>query len=157
MDPPDVLNRKIDSAICSSSNDDKTTENGLLSFFKFVVVPIQIQNSTDKIFITKISDTSQINEFSNFEEISSSFYNNSITETDLKNYLKEFLNGILSKVNKQSQSEQIREIIQKAYPKINEKISEKITEKGDLLKNVENLRDIDFKTNLEVNNLCVKF
>ena len=151
LDPPDVLNRKIDSAPCPrqtiSSNNSAglVIENGILAFFKFVVLPIQLpQNNSEenaKIFIGK-------SEFSSFEEIQIAFENNLIGEVELKDHLKKFLNGILAKVRQQCQNEHIQEVIEKAYPKL-DGLDEEIVQK---------LNDNSFiQTNFAINGLeCLR-
>lgn len=80
------MSAKIGSARCPKTTE--SDDNGVLAFFKHVVVPIQGQHN-------QIALNNHI--FADFDDIRSAFDREEIREQDLKEYLTNFLNQILSK------------------------------------------------------------
>ncbi|KAI1724742.1 tRNA synthetases class I (W and y) domain-containing protein [Ditylenchus destructor] len=119
LDKPEVVNRKIDTAACPKKNTGQ--DNGILAFFKFVVLPI-LQNQCE---VDSTSNESTIiiidkREFRNYDEIEDAFESDKLSEQALKKALKDFLNGILSKIQEQCNNDEMQEIIKNAYPANNE-------------------------------------
>ncbi|KAL3073181.1 hypothetical protein niasHT_035457 [Heterodera trifolii] len=116
LDSPESVSAKIDSAACpkmpSALSADATEtgvgdENGVLSFFKHVVVPIQ---SEAQIVINGTV-------FDSFDAIRNAFVRGDLSESALKEYLKNFLNTILSSVQRNCRDDSyFEEIVAKAYP-----------------------------------------
>lgn len=104
LDPPEVVSRKIDTAFCPKDN---IAENGVLSFYRFVVFPIL---HPKPVLLGG-------RRFADYDEVEAAFESDVLTETTLKEYLKDFLNGILAKVQADSNNDEMAEILAKGYPK----------------------------------------
>lgn len=76
LDKPEIVNRKIDSALCLKENIE---ENGVLAFFQFVVLPI-VHPKPIMIAGKK--------EYTSFEEIQKDFLSENLSEMELKTFLK---------------------------------------------------------------------
>uniref|UniRef100_A0A915EEM8 Tyrosine--tRNA ligase n=1 Tax=Ditylenchus dipsaci TaxID=166011 RepID=A0A915EEM8_9BILA len=91
LDSSEVVGRKINSAACSKKSSGK--ENGILSFFKYVVLPILQHNG---------------------EAAAESSHGLLV--------IVDFLNGVLGKVQEQCDNQEMQDIINRAYPTISEAI-----------------------------------
>ncbi|PIO57618.1 tRNA ligase class I, partial [Teladorsagia circumcincta] len=110
LDSHDVVERKILGAACSRQE----TDNGVLAFFNYVLIPIVSPNSlviADKEFFT-------------YDEIKESFLNGTLSAEDLKKTLIEFLNELLAKVQDHCKSDVVREALEKGYKEVNENMAE---------------------------------
>lgn len=118
IDSTDLVNIKIDSALCLKKIDlNQDEENGILSFYKFVILP-HLQNGDENISI-KIGD----NFYTNYECIKNDFELEKLSEESLKIFLKQFINQILDCVRQKTESEEIKKVLSNAYPNI---ISDKV-------------------------------
>lgn len=102
LDKPDVVSKKIESSVCVRGNPG---ENGVLQFFRFVVLPIVNPSSIE------IDGKS----YSNYDEICDAFESEIVSADALKTFLKEFLIDILTNVQNQCENDELREIMEKAY------------------------------------------
>ncbi|KAK6016864.1 tRNA ligase class I [Ostertagia ostertagi] len=110
LDSHDVVERKILGAACSRQE----TDNGVLAFFNYVLIPIVSPNSlviADKEFFT-------------YDEIKESFLSGTLSAEDLKKTLIEFLNELLAKVQDHCKSDVVRDALEKGYKEVNENTAE---------------------------------
>lgn len=113
IDSSIVVNRKIDSALCLQKKFlSENEENGVLSFYKFVIFPI-LQKEDEKISIKLNGDS-----YSSYECIEKDFESGILNEETLKLFLKNFLNQILDSVRQKTETEEVKKIILNAYPPI---------------------------------------
>ncbi|KAI6179819.1 Tyrosine--tRNA ligase [Aphelenchoides besseyi] len=107
LDPPELIEAKIKSAACPKTSGDEEVQNGVLSFYEFVIFPTI--KSVDLKGDGKLR-------FENSVDLNAAFNDGRVSERELKAYLVEFLNGILEKVRRACDNEEMREILTKAYP-----------------------------------------
>ncbi|KAI6203966.1 Tyrosine--tRNA ligase, cytoplasmic [Aphelenchoides besseyi] len=125
LDPPELVEAKIKSAACPKTSGDEEAQNGVLSFYEFVIFP------TIKSVDLKGDGNLR---FENSVDLNAAFNDGKVSEEELKAYLVEFLNGILGKVRHACDNEEMKEILTKAYPVddgneiVNEKQSESSVE-----------------------------
>ncbi|CAI5437545.1 unnamed protein product [Caenorhabditis angaria] len=117
LDEAEKVRAKILGAACSRDQPD----NGVLSFYNFVLFPIvspkaiQVEN----------------HEFFDFESLKTAYLSGKLSEESLKNYLAEFLVQLLAKVSEKCDNDEVRNAKEKGYQNIevkNEKIEEKPVE-----------------------------
>uniref|UniRef100_A0A8R1DK06 Tyrosine--tRNA ligase n=1 Tax=Caenorhabditis japonica TaxID=281687 RepID=A0A8R1DK06_CAEJA len=106
LDDPEVVLSKIKGAVCSREEPD----NGVLSFYNFVLFPIVSPNSIQI----------QNQEFFDFDSLKSAFLDGKLSEEELKSFLAEFLVSLLSKVRSRCDTDEVRNAKEKGYGKISD-------------------------------------
>ncbi|GMT27451.1 hypothetical protein PFISCL1PPCAC_18748 [Pristionchus fissidentatus] len=107
LDPAELVTRKIASAVCERGAD----ENGVLSFYQFVLLPIVAPADV------QIGGKS----FSTLDSIKAAFEEGAIQADDLKETLTEFLNTLLGKVQAQCDTPEMKEVLLKGYATVEER------------------------------------
>ncbi|KAL3315534.1 hypothetical protein Ciccas_005836 [Cichlidogyrus casuarinus] len=105
LDSEEVLRKKLDGAQCApgvSANDG----NGVLCFLKYVVFPLQHDQSLC------IGNSS----FASYSDLEDAFMKNEVNAEALKTAVFDCLNTRMSVIRETFQSEQLKELVKKAYP-----------------------------------------
>lgn len=122
-DPVKVMN-KIKGAACSRDQPD----NGVLSFYNFVLFPIVSPHAI------KISNQ----EFFDFLSLKSAYLDGKLDEDALKEYLGEFLGDLLEKVRTRCDTDEVANAKQKGYHHV-ENVSESKTDERSPILNEEQM------------------
>lgn len=102
LDEPERVRAKIMGAACSR---EKIEDNGVLSFYNFVLFPI----------ISPRSILVSGQEFFEFDTLKQAFLDGKLEEMELKKYLAEFLVDLLNRVREKCDTDIVREAIEKGY------------------------------------------
>lgn len=109
------IEKKIKKAFCEEGN---ITENGVLSFVKYVLFPISsLQNNSKPKFELIINPKfGQNKTYTNYQELEKDFEEKKIHPGDLKNSVSKELADLLEKVTSFVKKEEIENLVNLAYP-----------------------------------------
>ncbi|KAH9500615.1 hypothetical protein Btru_077089 [Bulinus truncatus] len=109
LDSPAQVKQKLKKAFCEPGN---VTDNGVLSFCKFVLFPLR-----NKAFeIKRKAENGGDIAYDTFEELEKAFANGEVHPGDLKNSVEKYLNELLDPIRKTFESPELKELVAKAYP-----------------------------------------
>lgn len=111
LDNPANVKKKLKKAFCEPGN---ITENGILSFIKHVVFPLQKEGETFKIVRPK--EYGGDAEFTKFEDLEAAFAKEEIHPGDLKASVEQAINKLLAPIQKIFSEPKLQEFTKKAYP-----------------------------------------
>lgn len=111
LDNPSNVKKKLKKAFCEPGN---ITDNGVLSFTKFVIFPMMKSNETFKI--TRSPEHGGEITFSKFEDLEAAFAREEIHPGDLKLAVEESINKLLAPVQEIFKDPKLQELSKKAYP-----------------------------------------
>lgn len=111
LDNPANVKKKLKKAFCEPGN---ITDNGILSFTKFVVFPLMKNNESFKI--SRPAEYGGDLEFSNFEDLENAFAKQEIHPGDLKASVEAAINRLLDPIQAIFKDPKLQELAKKAYP-----------------------------------------
>jgi len=114
LDEPKVIEKKLKKAFCEEGNVEN---NGVLSFVKFVLLPISSMGGKTPEFIIKRPEQygGDIT-YSNFENLENDFRDKKVHPGDLKKAVSTALIEILEPVREHFNSPEMKKLIELAYP-----------------------------------------
>jgi len=108
FDAPKVVEKKLKKAFCEPGN---ITENGVLSFVKFVIFPIHSGFS-----ITRKEEFGGDKTYTNFEELEQDFASENVHPGDLKNSVIREVNKLLAPIVELFKTPEMIKLSEAAYP-----------------------------------------
>merc|ERR1712226_1440925 len=111
LDTPKALEKKLKKASCEPGN---ITDNGVLSFCKFVIFPVALKGG--KFIITRDEKNGGNVEFDDFEALEATFAKEEVHPADLKAAVEKYLNRLLEPVRKVFESKELKKLTNAAYP-----------------------------------------
>merc|ERR1712018_125150 len=111
LDTPKALEKKLKKAFCEPGN---ITDNGILSFCKYVIFPVVLKNE-DFVIERKQEFGGNIN-YEKFEDLESGFAKEEVHPGDLKNAVEMYLNRLLDPVRRKFDTPELKALTSKAYP-----------------------------------------
>jgi len=112
LDPPAALKKKLKKAFCEPGN---ITDNGILSFCKFVIFPVVLKGIKDFVIERKAEFGGNSN-YKTFEELEAAFGKEEVHPGDLKSSVEKYLNELMEPIRKKFQSEELKKLVASAYP-----------------------------------------
>ncbi|KAK9761090.1 Tyrosine--tRNA ligase cytoplasmic [Basidiobolus ranarum] len=114
LDEPKTVEKKIKKAFCEEGN---VTENGVLSFVKYVLLPISSLNGKEPSFtILRPEQYGGNVVYTEYEELEKQFANKEIHPGDLKKSVIQVLNNMLEPIRKVFEDPELRKLADLAYP-----------------------------------------
>jgi len=111
LDSAASVKKKLKKAFCEPGN---VTDNGVLSFCKFVIFPVALKGET---FLVQRPEAHGGNvEFENYEALEASFAKEVIHPGDLKASVEKYLNRLMDPVRKIFESNEMKKLTERAYP-----------------------------------------
>jgi len=110
LDTPASVKKKIKKAFCEPGN---VTENGLLSFTKYVIFPYL---GKEEFVIRREEKFGGDISFANADLLTEAFKNQELYPLDLKNGVAEYINQLLAPIITEFQSKEMKALTGKAYP-----------------------------------------
>jgi len=110
LDSAAQVKKKLKKAFCEPGN---ITENGVLSFVKYVVLPLF--EGEDFIVERPEEFGGNIN-FTNYESLEEAFAKEELHPGDLKNAVEKYLNRLMDPIRKEFQSPELQKLTNMAYP-----------------------------------------
>ncbi|GMT00183.1 hypothetical protein PENTCL1PPCAC_22357 [Pristionchus entomophagus] len=107
LDSAEKVQKKIATAICEPGTED----NGVLSFYQFVLIPIVSPGEV------KIGNKS----FTTFDSIKEAFEEGAVKGEEMKETLTLFLNQLLAKVQSKCDTPEVKEALEKGYAHVEER------------------------------------
>lgn len=110
IDPPNAVKKKLKKAFCEPGNIEN---NGVLSFVKSVVFPIQ-----SEFVLTRSEEWGGNKTYTNFEELQNDFKEEKVHPGDLKASVVNVINSLLAPIIETFNTPEMKELSEKAYPTI---------------------------------------
>lgn len=114
LDDAKALKKKIAKAFCEEGN---ITDNGVLSFCKFVLFPVMELKGLSGLSISRNEQNGGDITFNDFESLQQTFADQKLHPGDLKNGVTNFLNQLLEPIRKKFQEPELKKLTELAYPK----------------------------------------
>ncbi|XP_063367840.1 tyrosine--tRNA ligase, cytoplasmic [Cydia amplana] len=111
LDDPANVKKKLKKAFCEPGN---ITDNGVLSFTKYVVFPLMKPGETFKI--SRAAEYGGNVEYTNFDDLEAAFAKQEIHPGDLKASVEQAINRLLAPVQQIFKEPKLQELTKKAYP-----------------------------------------
>jgi len=111
LDSPNEIKKKLKKAFCEPGN---ITENGVLSFCKYVVFPVALKG--ENFVINRPEQHGGDANFETFDSLEQSFAREEIHPGDLKAAVEKYLNRLLDPVRKTFESPELKKLSLEAYP-----------------------------------------
>merc|ERR1719312_1116177 len=111
LDSPKEIQKKLKKAFCEPGN---ITDNGVLSFCKFVIFPVALKG--EKFTIERDEKNGGNAMFEVYEELEQSFAKEKVHPGDLKASVEKYLNRLLDPVRKIFESPELQKLSKAAYP-----------------------------------------
>jgi len=111
LDSPSDIKKKLKKAFCEPGN---ITDNGVLSFCKFVIFPVALKG--EKFTIERDEKNGGNAMFEVYEELEQSFAKEEVHPGDLKAAVEKYLNRLLDPVRKIFESKELKKLAHDAYP-----------------------------------------
>merc|ERR1719291_1497721 len=111
LDSPADIKKKLKKAFCEPGN---ITDNGVLSFCKFVIFPVALKGEKFKIERPEAHGGNV--EFDDFESLEAAFGKEEIHPGDLKSSVETYLNRLMDPVRKIFESPELKKLTERAYP-----------------------------------------
>jgi len=114
LDDAKSIKKKISKAFCEEGN---VTENGVLSFCKFVLLPVMELKGTPGLKIERSEENGGNVVFTDFPTLEQAFAEKQLHPGDLKSAVSNVLNDLLDPVRKKFEEPELKKLINMAYPK----------------------------------------
>jgi tyrosyl-tRNA synthetase len=111
LDNPANVKKKLKKAFCEPGN---ITENGVLSFTKYVIFPLMKSDETFKI--TRAPEHGGDVEYTKFEDLEAAFAKEEIHPGDLKLSVELCINKLLGPIQEVFKDPKLQKLAQEAYP-----------------------------------------
>lgn len=111
LDNPSNVKKKLKKAFCEPGN---VSDNGILSFTKFVIFPMMKADETFKI-VRSPEHGGEVT-YSNYEELEAAFAKQEIHPGDLKLSVEQAINKLLAPIQETFKDPKLQELVKKAYP-----------------------------------------
>jgi len=111
LDSAAAVKKKLKKAFCEPGN---TTDNGVLSFCKYVIFPVALKG--DQFTINRAPENGGDASYSTFEDLEQSFGKNEIHPGDLKAAVEKYLNVLLDPIRKIFEDPKLRKLAADSYP-----------------------------------------
>jgi len=111
LDSPGDIKKKLKKAFCEPGN---ITDNGVLSFCKYVVFPVALKG--EKFTINRPEQHGGDVSFDDFDSLEQSFAKEDIHPGDLKAAVEKYLNRLLDPVRKAFEAPELKKLALEAYP-----------------------------------------
>merc|ERR1711976_483898 len=111
LDSPKDIQKKLRKAFCEPGN---ITDNGVLSFCKFVIFPVALKG--EKFTIERDEKNGGNAYFDTYEDLEQSFAKEEVHPGDLKGAVEKYLNRLLDPVRKVFESKELKKLSLDAYP-----------------------------------------
>jgi len=111
LDSPGDIKKKLKKAFCEPGN---ITDNGVLSFCKFVIFPVALKG--EKFTIERDEKNGGNAYFDAYENLEQSFAKEEVHPGDLKAAVEKYLNRLLDPVRKIFESKELKKLAHDAYP-----------------------------------------
>merc|ERR1719208_543561 len=111
LDSPADIKKKLKKAFCEPGN---ITDNGVLSFCKFVIFPVALKE--EKFTIERDEKNGGNAFFEKFEDLEQAFGKEEVHPGDLKAAVETYLNRLLDPVRKIFESKELKKLSNDAYP-----------------------------------------
>merc|ERR1711976_1065199 len=111
LDSPKDIQKKLKKAFCEPGN---ITDNGVLSFCKFVIFPVALKG--EKFKVERKPENGGNVEFEKFEDLENAFAKEEVHPGDLKGSVEVYLNRLLDPVRKKFETPALKALTNKAYP-----------------------------------------
>jgi len=111
LDSPGDIKKKLKKAFCEPGN---ITDNGVLSFCKFVIFPVALKG--EKFTIERDEKNGGNAYFDAYENLEQSFAKEEVHPGDLKAAVEKYLNRLLDPVRKIFESKEQKKLAHDAYP-----------------------------------------
>jgi len=111
LDSPGDIKKKLKKAFCEPGN---ITDNGVLSFCKFVIFPVALKG--EKFTIERDEKNGGNASFEAYENLEQAFAKEEIHPGDLKAAVEKYLNRLLDPVRKTFESKELKKLAHDAYP-----------------------------------------
>lgn len=111
LDSASDVKKKLKKAFCEPGN---ITDNGILSFCKFVIFPVILRQ--EKFLIERKEEFGGNAEFEKFEDLQAGFATGDIHPGDLKASVERYLNRMLDPIRKKFEEPELKKLVAKAYP-----------------------------------------
>merc|ERR1712168_347332 len=111
LDSPGEIKKKLKKAFCEPGN---ITDNGVLSFCKYVVFPVALKG--EKFTINRPEQHGGDVSFEDFNTLEQSFAKEDIHPGDLKAAVEKYLNRLLDPVRKAFEAPELKKLALEAYP-----------------------------------------
>jgi len=111
LDSPKDIQKKLKKAFCEPGN---ITDNGVLSFCKFVIFPVALKG--EKFTIERDEKNGGNAVFEAYEDLEQSFAKEEVHPGDLKAAVEKYLNRLLDPVRKIFESKELKKLSNDAYP-----------------------------------------
>merc|ERR1712088_529327 len=111
LDSAAAVKKKLKKAFCEPGN---ITDNGVLSFCKFVIFPVALKGEKFKIERPEAHGGNV--EFEDFDSLEAAFGKEEIHPGDLKSAVETYLNRLMDPVRKIFESPELKKLTERAYP-----------------------------------------
>merc|ERR1711988_1009060 len=111
LDSAAAVKKKLKKAFCEPGN---ITDNGVLSFCKFVIFPVALKG--EKFTIERPEQHGGNIEFEDFDSSEAAFGKEEIHPGDLKSAVETYLNRLMDPVRKIFESPELKKLTERAYP-----------------------------------------
>lgn len=128
LDDAAAVSRKLKKAFCEEGN---VTDNGVLSFVKFVLFPLRSHNENTPSFVIKRSEKWGGNvTYTDYQSLEDDFRDKKIHPGDLKASVTESINDLLEPVREKWKNDpELQNLISQAYPEPQKIVKKKKTKK----------------------------
>jgi len=114
LDDAKSVKKKISKAFCEEGN---ITENGVLSFCKFVLFPVMDMKGIEGLHISRTEENGGNVTFSTYQELESSFAEKNVHPGDLKASVSTFIvNELLQSIRDKFNEPDMKKLTELAYP-----------------------------------------
>uniref|UniRef100_A0A0B7AZ76 Tyrosine--tRNA ligase n=2 Tax=Arion vulgaris TaxID=1028688 RepID=A0A0B7AZ76_9EUPU len=109
LDSPAQIKKKLKKAFCEPGN---ITDNGILSFCKYVLFPLR----TKAFEIKRAADFGGDIVYKSYEDLEKAFAKEEVHPGDLKNAVEIYLNELMEPIRKEFESAELKKLASQAYP-----------------------------------------
>jgi len=111
LDTAAAVKKKLKKAFCEPGN---VTDNGILSFCKFVIIPVVLKG--EEFLIERPEQHGGNSSYKSYDELHAAFAEEKIHPGDLKASVEKYLNRLLEPIRKKFESPELKKLVSKAYP-----------------------------------------
>nr|XP_012139389.1 PREDICTED: uncharacterized protein LOC100882620 [Megachile rotundata] len=122
LDNAAAVKKKLKKAFCEPGN---VTDNGVLSFVKYVVYPLLKEGRCFNI--QRAAEFGGDISFHNYDDLENAFAKEEIHPGDLKSAVEAYINVLLDPIRKEFEDPKLKTLANKAYPPQKPKVVEELT------------------------------